>query len=256
MRPNPASFAAAAGVVATFFAVMAAGPAPHARHLPYETVYKDGDTRTETRNVSGNFKGVSLHTSDDVVVKQGSTISVVVSGPADEVARTETVVENGRLEIRKRGESKMSWSKNKAPVVVTVTMPVIENLSVSSSGDLRTEGKITGTDLALGLAGSGDMHVDADLTGACSTAVAGSGDVRLSGSCANHSVRLAGSGDIQAAKMMATNVVVKLSGSGDISVAAVAALDVSISGSGDVRYAGSPKNLVSRVTGSGSVAKL
>lgn len=256
MRPTPVSFAATTGLVAAFVAVLLSGPVSKADHLPYTVVSVDGDTRTETRNVSGNFKGVSLHSADNVVVKQGSTVSVTVSGPADEVARTETVVSNGRLEIRKRGEGKMSWGKNEPPVVVTVTMPTIESLSVSSSGGIRTEGTITGADLALSLAGSGDIHVAANLTGACTTAVAGSGDVQLSGSCANHAVRLAGSGDIKAAKMMATNATVKLAGSGDVSVAAVTSLDISVSGSGDVRYTGAPKNLVTRVTGSGSVAKL
>jgi hypothetical protein len=254
MRPHPVSFAAAAGLVATVCAVLVSAPAAQSHHFPAVSV-SEGDNRSETRPVTGDFRGVQLTTSDNVIVRQGSPAAISISGPDAEVARTETIIEKGRLVIRKTGSGKMSWGKNQLPVVVTVTMPVIESLSVSSSGDLRTEGVITGTELAVSLAGSGDIHAEAKMSAGVSTSVAGSGDIQLSGNCASHTVRLAGSGDIKTDKLYAAKVDVKLSGSGDISVAASESLDVSISGSGDVRYAGKP-SVNSRVTGSGSVSQL
>lgn len=256
MRPLSVSVAATVGLLATVGAILLSSPLVHARTFPPSVPLSVGDVRTETRPVTADFRGINLNTADKVVVRQGSPAAISISGPADELARTETVIEKGRLVIRKIGTGKTNWGQDQPPVVITITLPVVESLSVNSSGDLQTEGTLTGADLAVSLAGSGDIRVSAELTGTCSTGVAGSGDVRLSGRCATHSVRLAGSGDIRAAELHATTVSVKLSGSGDISVAADEALDVSISGSGDVRYAGTPKQLVTRVTGSGSVAKL
>ena len=256
MRPSPVSIAATVGLLATVGAILLSSPPGHSRPFAPGATRSLGDIRTETRPVTADFRGISLNTSDNVVVRQGSPATISLSGPADELARTETVVEKGRLIIRKTGNSRTNWGKDQLDVVITVTLSVIENLSVNSSGDLHTEDTITGADLAVALAGSGNVRVRAELTGTCSTNVAGSGDVRLSGRCATHTVRLAGSGDIRAAELRAATVTVKLSGSGDISVAADDTLDASISGSGDVRYAGSPKNVASRVTGSGSVAKL
>ncbi len=255
MRLIPVSFAATVGFLASTGAVLLATPPAHSSSFS-SAALPLGDTKTETRPVTGDFRGVNLQTADNVVVRQGSPAAISLSGPAAELARTETVVEKGRLVIRKTNNSRLSWSKNEDAVVITITLPVIEALSVSGSGNLHTEGTLTGADLAISLAGSGDLRVSAELTGTASTSVAGSGDVRLSGRGATHTVRVAGSGDVRAENFRATTASVKLSGSGDVSLAAAEALEASVSGSGDVRYVGNPPTLVKRVTGSGSVAKL
>lgn len=216
---------------------------------------KAGDkTITENRPVADDFRGISLLGSTDVVVRQGDKLAITVTGPEDEVARTETVIDKNRLVIRQK-DSK-SWSMYSKGVTVTVVMPTIEAVTITGSGDLRTEGSFTGTDLALSVNGSGDLRLAASLSGAVTTTVVGSGDVRLSGRCASHSVKVSGSGDIHAEQMQATAATVKISGSGDVSVAATESLDASVSGSGDVRYAGNPKQVVKHVSGSGSIVKL
>ncbi|MBC7449428.1 MAG: DUF2807 domain-containing protein [Hymenobacteraceae bacterium] len=206
--------------------------------------------------MTANFSGIILNTSDNVVVHQGKVAAITITGPAEELARTETIIEKGRLVIRKHGKARKSWSNLDVVVVINVTLVTVDELTVNGSGDLHTEGTLMGSDLSVSLAGSGDLQVSAELTGTASTSVAGSGDVRLSGRCVTHTVRVAGSGDVRAEGLHARTASVKLSGSGDISVAADDTLEASISGSGDVRYAGAPKNLVTRITGSGSVAKL
>lgn len=254
MRLLPVSFAAVVGLLAATSAVLLSTPPAHSA-LPL-AARPPSDRKMETRPVTAEFRGITLNTADNVIVRQGSPAAISITGPADELAHTETVVEKGQLVIRKTGSSKMNWGKNEPPVVITVTLPVVEVLNVNGSGDLQTEGTFTGTDLAISLAGSGDVRVSAELTGTTSTRVAGSGDVRLSGRCATHTVRIAGSGDVRADEMRAAKATVTLSGSGDVSVAADETLDASISGSGDVRYAGNPATLIKRVTGSGSIAKL
>lgn len=258
MRFVPASFAAAAGLLAAVTAVLHT-PSAHSRQLSADGIQRPlphaGDRKTVTRTLSAECRGVVLHTSDNVVIRQGKEASLTLTGPAEELERTSTVVEKGRLLITKTGNGKMNWTKGEG-VTITITLPTIESLAVNGSGDLKSDGTLTGAELAISVAGSGDVQVAAELTGALSTKLAGSGDVRLSGRCASHTVSVAGSGDVRADALKASSATVKLSGSGDVSVAAADALDVSISGSGDVRYAGAPKQLVKRVTGSGSVARL
>jgi Putative auto-transporter adhesin, head GIN domain len=216
---------------------------------------KAGDkTTTENRPVAGDFRGISLLGSTDVVVRQGDKLSISVTGLAEEVALTETVIDKNRLVIRQK-DSK-HWNMHSKGVTVTVVMPALEAVTITGSGDLRTEGNFTGTDLALSVNGSGDLRLAANLSGAVTTTVVGSGDVRLSGRCASHSVKVSGSGDIHAEELQAASATVKISGSGDVSVAASESLDASVSGSGDIRYAGNPKQLVKHVSGSGSIVKL
>ncbi len=255
MRLHPVSFAAAVGLIATTAAVLCSSPPAHSRHLPPAASRPASDRVTQTRPVTADFRGISLTTADDVVVRQGSPATISISGEAEEVARTETVVEKGRLVIRKTGKGKMSWGKGQG-VVVTVTLPVVEDLSVSGSGNLEVEGALTGTALNVSVAGSGNVRLAADLTGALATSVAGSGNLKLTGRCTAHTLSVAGSGNIRADEMLATTTTVKISGSGNANVAAAETLEVSISGSGSVRYRGEPKQFVKRITGSGSVAKM
>ncbi len=211
---------------------------------------------TQTRPVSGECRGISLQTAATVVVRQGSPAALSISGPAAEVAQTETVVEKGILVIRQPKASKMLSFSKSAIVTITVTLPEVESLSLNSSGSIRGASALTGANLALSLAGSGSLQLEAVLSGAVTTSLAGSGEVMLSGKCEKNSVRVAGSGNVKASKLAAQDVTVAISGSGNVSVAAAKSLDVRISGSGNVRYAGTPATLVKRVTGSGSVKQL
>ena len=224
--------------------------------LSSPSVEAGDNTHTETRPITGECRGVVLNSNADVIIRQGDKASVTLSGPAEEVANTETVVEKNRLVIRRKDEHKRWDGKSQKGVTVTVVIPVVEAISLNGSGDLRSEGRLTGPELTVSLAGSGDVRITADVSGSLTTSVIGSGDVHLVGRCATHSIRIAGSGDIHADQMAAGSATVQISGAGDVSVAASESLNASISGSGDVRYAGSPKQVVKHITGSGSVARL
>lgn len=257
MRPTPVSTAALAGLATTFFCLAFSHPA-HPASRPHCDGAASSDTRTETRPVTGDFTAVTLSSSADVVVKIGSPASITISGTDEQVRYTETVIEKGTLVVRWNSDGKkISWRNNQPTTVVTVTVPAVEALAVLSSGDMRVEGKITGNNFSVRLSGSGDIHIpSAELRGEVTTALQGSGDIHLAGFCAQHSITLAGSGDIKASDLRATTATVRLAGSGDVSVRADEKLDASVAGSGDVRYAGSPRELVKHVSGSGSVARL
>lgn len=250
---RPSSFASLVGLLAATAAVLTSTPARPA-HLAHRS--PAGETRTETRPVTADFRAVTLTSSADVVVRQGSPAAITVTGDAEDVARTETVIEKGVLRVgTKKGDWKTT-SGSRPPLVITVTLPVIEALAVFSSGDLTTEGKITASALELQLRGSGDIRLTADVSGAVTTSVRGSGDIRLTGSCTSHSVTLTGSGDVKATEFLAKTATADLTGSGDISLAVSEIFTATVTGSGDIRYLGSPRQLVKRVNGSGSVAKL
>ncbi len=253
MRPSPVSFASLVGLLAATAAVLTSTPARPA-HLSHRT--PAGETRTETRPVTADFRAVTLTASADVVIRQGSPAAITVTGDADDVARTETVIQKGVLRVGTKQSNWKMTSGNHPPLVITVTLPVIEALSVLSSGDLTTDGKITASKLDLQLLGSGDIRLTAEVSGAVTTTVRGSGDVRLTGSCASHTVTLTGSGDVKATEFPAATAVANLTGSGDISLAVNEVFTATVTGSGDIRYLGSPRQLVKRVNGSGSVAKL
>jgi len=83
----------------------------------------------------------------------------------------------------------------------------------------------------------------------------GSGKVVLGGDARHAEYILSSSGKIDALDLMLTDAKVNVSGSGKVYVYAEGTLDVVITSSGDVYYRGTPENIYSRITGSGSIRR-
>ena len=81
----------------------------------------------------------------------------------------------------------------------------------------------------------------------------GSGSVSVDGRTDSLSIRIRGSGDVNAADLRSNDVAIRLFGSGDASVFASDSLDVTITGSGNVDYHGDPAKFSENVSGSGRI---
>ncbi len=249
----------------------------------------------ETRNVS-TFTKISFRVPGKLYLKQGSPQKVEIEGKKDVLEKIETEVDGNRLVIGKEGKwMDWSWGDNDDKVNVYITVKDIEGLSVSGSGDLIGQGKITSSDLDLNVSGSGSLQLEATVNGDLEADVSGSGEIVLKGSSRNYnsdvsgsgridmdvaisdkaSFSVSGSGKIQAAgtanevktnisgsgKVLAANLEtnkcdVRISGSGDVEINVKSELDVNISGSGSVSYKGNPNHVNSHSSGSGKVSKM
>lgn len=185
-----------------------------------------GKSATDVRSVR-DFKGIVVEGATDVVATVGSDFKVVVEGDDNIVPIIETRVEDGRLVI----SSEQSYS-SKLPIKVTVTAPDLDEISVRGSANATVEGVSAKT---------------------FSASIAGSGDVRVSGTADAVEASIAGSGDMNLAELRAKSADVSISGSGDIALFASERLDASIAGSGDIEYAGNPGKVERSVVGSGEI---
>jgi hypothetical protein len=193
---------------------------PHALH-------GSGVSKTETRSV-GSFSKIDLAGSPDVMVAVGSDTSVSVTTDDNLLTNIETVVEGDTLRINSRRSYNTSVG-----VKVNITVPDLNGVSISGSGDIQ----VTGLK-------AGDM--DASVTG--------SGDITLSGVMDRLHAHIVGSGDVRASELAVKHVRVDITGSGDAEVRATEELDASVTGSGDVRYSGQPPQVRRSITGSGDIA--
>ncbi|MBW3590648.1 MAG: DUF2807 domain-containing protein [Actinobacteria bacterium] len=105
---------------------------------------------------------------------------------------------------------------------------------------------------------SGSVNVDArGIVGdALTVSSGGSSDIRITGRVDRLSLDKSGSGTFSARRLESAHARVEVSGSGDVVVNAADTLDVSASGSSDVRYVGNPRVNRVDVSGSGSVGPL
>lgn len=206
---------------------------------------------TETRTVA-EFDAIALGGSFNLNVSQGAQASVVVQADDKLLPLIETVVDNGRLEVRwKRGTKTWGWSHG--DINVTVVTPKLRGLSTAGAGDIQLQAFTTPA-LKLSIAGAGNAVLSALTTDDLGVSVAGSGDVKGAGKAGKLAITIAGSGDVKLIEMKSDDATVKISGSGSATVNAGKTLAVSIAGSGDVVYSGDAA-VKSLVAGSGSVTK-
>ncbi len=82
--------------------------------------------------------------------------------------------------------------------------------------------------------------------------ISGAGTIRSQGVCDELAVEIAGAGDVDCLQVVAKSVQVHVAGSGDVRVHALDQLKVNIAGSGKVVYQGSP-TIEQDIAGAGSV---
>ncbi len=213
-----------------------------------------------------NFTGIDLQMAGNVYLKQGPVQSVRIVGQPNILEKLNMSVGNQIWAIDVDG-----CIRNYEALEVYVTIPEIDYLRVSGSGDIVSDSVLIVDDVEILLTGSGniDVAMDADfvysrLTGSgtisldalinskLETKTTGSGSYVLAGRVPKYDVEIVGSGDIKAFDMVTSEAEVKISGSGDAEVLVEDSLTIDISGSGDVAYKGNP-SLDIEITGSGRV---
>jgi len=185
-----------------------------------------GKVKSETRKI-GSFTGIESRGSADCEITVGPATSLKVSADDNLLPLITTKVENGKLVISTKG----SFSTHH-PIKVTVTTP-----------DLK----------AFSTVGSGDSAITGVKGRAFDVAIVGSGEIEAKGSADKLSASISGSGDLNLGGLKARDADATISGSGDIDLFVTGNLNAQVSGSGDIAYAGNPKNVNRSVSGSGDV---
>jgi len=183
----------------------------------------------ETRSVEG-FDAIDVSSSVDVQVAVGPSFGVIVEGDDNIVPLIRTRVQGNTLEIDSEFGKSFSPSQ---PLTVLVTMPDLQGVGVSGSGNVTA-------------VGVGGRSLD--------ISVSGSGSIDLSGTVTSLAADVSGSGSVAAAALEAAQADVSVSGSGSVAVRANDTLTISVSGSGSVEYFGEA-SVTSDVSGSGSVSR-
>lgn len=246
----------------------------------------------EVRDVE-NFSKISFGFPGKLYLKQGSPQKVELQGDRDVLEEVQTEVDGGRLKIGKEGK----WFKwdDDDKITVYITVPNIEAVSVSGSGDIIGESKIRTNDLDVNVSGSGSLTLEVEATGGVDANVSGSGDMVLKGHFESFEsdvsgsgkvvldamieneadfgisgsgkieaqgqanavkANISGSGKVLAADLKTERCEVRISGSGNVEINVTEELDANISGSGSVSYRGNPRKINSHAAGSGKVRKI
>lgn len=189
----------------------------------------DGNIITEVRN-PGTFTGVHSSGANPIKITYGNEFKVEIRGSGNLIPRYKTNIHNGTLNL---GYEFVSVRKD--DIEVFVTMPAINNASMSGSGKLDINGNFPAQNLfRLTISGSSNTNVnDAFNADEVNVTISGSGDANLEKILSNRGdVKISGSGDVQLS--VQNTLKARISGSGKIYYTGNAAVDSEISGSGTV----------------------
>lgn len=207
-----------------------------------------GQTVKETRDVQP-FSGVTLAFSGNVYITQGSPQKVVIEADKGTMDKIETQMNGDNLVLKTRDGH---W-RDLGKINVYITMPEIDHLAVTGSGDLICESPVKTDEVELFVSGSGSVRISSLSAREVSAEITGSGDIIVSGNSNNDSeleATITGSGSIKAENLAVAEASITITGSGSATVNATKELETNITGSGSVNYRGNPL-VNANATGSG-----
>lgn len=214
------------------------------------TLAPSGRIASESRPTAP-FTAVAFALPGQLVLRQGPVAPLAIEADDNLLGEIESVVEDGKLKLRLRGDANVS---GRPRIRIVATAPELKAVSIAGSGDVIAEPLKAG-DFSVSIAGSGDARFEDLRVDALTLSIAGSGDFKATGRTAKLAARIAGSGDIDASRLEARQASVAIAGSGDARVWATESLSASVAGSGDVRYYGDAK-LHRTVVGSGEITRM
>jgi hypothetical protein len=191
---------------------------------------------------------IVLNSNYDLQIAQGNEQKVEIIAPANIISSLNTNVKNGKWEIMFDPCVKVRG------VQIKLTVPFLKSIRIAGSGNVKSLNNLNFDELALSIAGSGDMDLTVNSRQLASSII-GTGNITLNGSSLNHQIHIQGSGDVDAKNFETVNTKIEIIGSGDAEIFVTGKIDANISGSGDIHYKDTGVNIVSVINGSGEIVR-
>ena len=210
----------------------------------------EGPMINETRYQSG-FDRIQVSIDAVLEIVQDSVFNLEISAQNNVLAVIETEVVDKELRINYR---RNVWEHKRAKL--TLHAPAIKAITLSGSGDIWVQKSLSGPSLELRISGSGTLDIPVLNVDQLVAYVSGSGNVSIkSGSVTTENYTISGSGKIESEFIPCSVNTSNISGSGVISTYVTEKLTAYISGSGELRYRGSPSIYLEK-SGSGKLTKI
>lgn len=205
---------------------------------------------TEKRTV-GTFSGIELDIPGKVVIRKGNDDNIILEGDDNLLPQIRTFVSEGKLFIST--DNKVCLNPKRG-IIVYVSIALAKSLNINGSGQIESLDSLSATSIALNINGSGNIRLGLNAK-QINAQINGSGNIVLWGVGESSYFGISGSGTINAFNLLSRDVKVNIDGSGDAQVNVQENLSIDIGGSGGVRYKGSPKSIITNISGSGRVIK-
>jgi len=218
-----------------------------------EVVYKNGEAISGSGKIISknyelsDFKKIEILGKGNLFIKESEDYSVRIRAEDNIINLLEPRIEKDALII---GERRLLFY-NKFPIDIYISVPEVEKISLSGSGNIKGENKITESELEIFVSGTSDIDLDVDVD-KLRTSISGAGDAYYTGTAKEHRISIAGSGKVFGFDLNTEKTEVFIGGSGAVEVLANEKLDINIGGNGEVTYIGNPE-ITQKISGIGKI---
>jgi hypothetical protein len=212
-------------------------------------IHGHGPISIEERHV-GRFTGVANSSTADVEILHGFVEGVFVRAQDNLIPYVRTRVQNDMLHIDTDRDVTL---RPQHPIVIEVDIVTLRNLESTGSGFMRGQ-LIDATRLELNSSGAGDIDLPGLLADSLIVISSGSGDVTAEGEVQRLRLNMSATGRVDTRDLEAGEAEATISGSGSATIRVRDHLRAILSGSGWLRYFGSPE-VDADVTGTGQVER-
>lgn len=174
---------------------------------------------------------LALASPDKVVIVEGDSLDIKVSGDAEAVEALRFNLEKGRLGIMREPGTRAD-----GVATIAVTMPAARELLLAGSGRIEAPRLVEKAEV--NIAGSGTVAVARVAAESLSVNVMGSGTLSAAGGAETLDFNVAGSGALKARGLKVERAEINIAGSGGGEFASDGRIEARIAGSGDVTVYG------------------
>ena len=194
---------------------------------------------TETRSVSG-FTALDMRSFGKVVLTQGDSESLTITGSDNVVPLVKTTVSGGLLAIDMDRVTNITTLDRDNVLTFEITVRDLTGLTVSGLGDVEMD-TLTTSALAVTMDGAGRVMLGDLSAESVEITVGGLGNVEIAGRVTRQQIEISGAGEVNNADLECQTAEVNIPGLGSATVWVTSQLTGNISGGGNVRYYGSPQ---------------
>ncbi len=213
-----------------------------------EGISGNGNVITQSMDIEG-FTGIHTSSGIDVTLSQADDYFVELE--ADENLHDHIIVERRGDMLYIGTEHNIYRAKSRR---VNVEMPVLEELKISSAGDIKGGTPFEVEDLEIDVSSAGDLELEV-MADAIDLSISSSGDCRLRGEARELEARLSSAGDLHAFDLYAGVVKVRVSSAGDARVTAGKEISMVVTSAGNIYYRGDAAVKESRTSSAGDIIK-
>jgi hypothetical protein len=213
-----------------------------------DSVTGNGRVVSQTRTTP-EFTGIKVGSGIDVFLTQGESQSIIVEADENLQEWIRTEVNGSVLNIYTEKSIRLAKTKK-----VTITCKTLDNIEVSSAGDVTSLNQFKTDKLDISMSSAGDLKFEVEAN-EINVSISSAGNVNLKGKTQVLKADLSSAGDLNAYDLEARVGDITVSSAGSAKVFITEEASLRSSSAGDIDYKGEPRIKEIQTSSAGSVSK-